>query len=254
MFRAIIVDDEPNAVSSLRTVLKWYCEEDVEVVGDANDLSAGWSLIQAEKPDLAFLDIEVGKENGFMLLEKIRKFDIDIHVIFTTAHTGYAINAIRKEAFDYLLKPVDGGDLQTTIARLKEKTASIEATNPAKEGNSGNKGEGGNNSPEASLSLPMQDQVLIVPFADIVRCESDRNYTRFFLADGSNHLISKNLGSFQDTLSRNNFFRSHKSHFINLSHLKSYIRPDGGYLLMKDGSQVPLSRGQRPILFELLGI
>lgn len=241
MFRTFIVDDEARAINTLRTVLQWYCEGDVEVIGEANSPSTAWPQILELKPDLVFLDVEMKSENGFMLLEKIRREKLPIEVIFTTGHTDYAIDAIRKEAFDYLLKPVDGGDLKASVDRLKLKSTSPVEVQPSPTNS-------------VTLSLPMQDQVLVVPLEDIVRCASDRNYTRFFLADGSRHLISKNLGTFQEFLTQNGFFRTHKSHLINLHHLKSYLRQDGGQVLMKDGSEVPLARAQRTAFFEIIGI
>lgn len=245
MIKTIIVDDEPKAVQSLRTVLQWYCEEDIEVVGDANDISSGLKLLAELEPELVFLDVEIGKENGFMLLEKIRKMEREVFVIFTTGHSEYAINAIRKEAFDYLLKPVDPEDLQASVKRLKERME----MSPAPEGRDSAKVAG-----EATLSLPMQDQVRVCKLAEIVRCESERNYTRFYLADGTALLVSRHLGSYEELLTANNFFRPHKSHLVNLAFLKSYVRQDGGYLLMQDGAQVPLARAQRAAMFELLGI
>lgn len=242
MFRTFIVDDEDRAINSLKTILKWYCEDDVEVIGQANSPSTAWPQILEIKPDLIFLDVEMKSENGFMLLERIRREELPIDVIFTTGHSEYAIDAIRKDAFDYLLKPVDGEDLKAAVDRLKSKKVTPLDPPPAVPTN------------KPSLSLPMQDQVLVVPLEDIIRCSSDRNYTRFFLVDGSRHLISKNLGTFQEFLTENGFFRTHKSHLINLAHLKSYLRQDGGQILMSDGSEVPLARAQRSAFFEILGI
>lgn len=243
MIRAILVDDDPKAISSLSTLLKWYCEDEVEIVGHANDLSTAQNLTQEIQPDLVFLDIDLGQENGFMLLEKIKKSDWNVSVIFTTGHSEYVINALRNEAFDYLLKPIDPDDLKDSVRRLKEKLAQ---GTPPKENNS---------SPAESLfTLQMQDQVRIFRYEEIIRCESDRNYTRFFLATGNSLMVSRTLGSFEQQLSQHNFFRSHKSHMVNLGHLKSYVRQDGGHLLMSDGTRVPLGRNHRSTLFELLGL
>jgi len=240
MLRAILVDDDPKAIKNLSTLLKWYCEEDVEIIGQAMTLEDAHQTAESLKPDLVFLDIDLGQESGFMLLEKIKKAGWDMEVIFTTGHSEYAINALRKEAFDYLLKPVDPGDLQDSIRRLKEKRAAAPTANSS--------------SAEPRFSLQMQDQVRIFRYEEIIRCESDRNYTRFFLNSGNTLMVSRTLGSFEAQLSRHNFFRSHKSHIVNLGHLKSYVRQDGGYLLMSDGAQVPLGRNHRSTLFELLGL
>lgn len=242
MIRAIIVDDEPAAAGSLRTNLDWYCEGMVELLGEARSLTEALVLIEEKKPELVFLDIDLGEGNGFMLLEKIRRDGLDIEVIFTTGHNEFAIQAIKKEAFDYLLKPVDPDELRETVQRLQEKLAA-----PAAETK-----ETADIGP--SLALPMQDQVLVCKLDELVRCESERNYTRFHISDRHPVLVARTLGHYEAYLLQHNFFRSHKSHIINLGHLKSYVRQDGGYLLMADGSQVPVSRHRRTELFTLLGI
>ena len=242
MIRAIIVDDEAAAAGSMKTNLEWYCEDMVELVGEARNLKDGLALVHEVKPDLVFLDIDLGEGNGFMHLEKIRRDGLDIQVIFTTGHNEYAIQAIKKEAFDYLLKPVDPDELRETVLRLKEKLSA-----PAPEVK-----ETADIGP--SLALPMQDQVLVCKLVELIRCESERNYTRFYIADRHPVLVARTLGHYADFLLQHNFFRSHKSHIVNLSHLKSYVRQDGGYLLMADGSQVPVSRHRRTELFALLGI
>lgn len=241
MIKAIIVDDEPAAAGSLKTNIEWYCEDVVEVIDEARNLQQGMELIKKLKPDLVFLDIDLGEGNGFMLLEKIRRDGLDIAVIFTTGHNEYAIQAIKKEAFDYLLKPVDPDELRETVVRLQEKLT--QASN------------GSEAAPiEKSLALPMQDQVLVCKLENLIRCESERNYTRFYLNNRNPVLVARTLGHYEDFLLQNNFFRSHKSHIINLAHLKSYVRQDGGYLLMTDDSQVPVSRHRRTELFNVLGI
>lgn len=242
MIRAIIVDDEAAAAQSLKTDLKWYCEDLVELLGEARNLADGIQLITDLKPELVFLDIDMGQENGFMLLDRIRRQELDIEVIFTTGHNEFAINAIRKQAFDYLLKPVDPDLLREALVRLEKHLGEKKQSEDHKGGL------------DASIALPMQDQVLVCPLVDLVRCESERNYTRFYILDRSPVLVSRTLGYYEETLLANNFFRPHKSHIINLRHLSSYVRQDGGYLLMKDGSQVPLSRHKRASLFGILGI
>lgn len=239
MIRCILVDDEASAIENLERTLQWYCEDDVQVMGNANNLTDAQSLIKDLQPDLIFLDVDLGKENGFMLFEKIRKMASKIFVIFTTGHSEYAITAFRQEAFDYLLKPVDPSDLQSAIARLKVK---LSASPSSKETVADN----------TTLSLPMQDQIYVCKIGEIVRCESESNYTRFYLQDGSKLLVSKNLGSFEEKLLPHRFFRPHKSHLINLAYLKSYVRTEGGFILMKDESQVPLARNQRSVFFEIL--
>lgn len=238
MIQAIVVDDEPKAIASMLKVLKWYCEDTISVVGEANDLQSGLELIRTHRPQLVFLDIDMGEENGFMLLEKIKSQGWEIEVIFTTGHSDFVVEALRKDAFDYLNKPIDPDELQAAIKKLMQRLDATET--PPSKGN--------------LFAIPMHDQVRLIDLSEIIRCESDRNYTQFFLVDGAKLTSSRHLGHFEPQLSSDQFFRPHKSHLINLSHLRSYQRQDGGYLLMKDGAEIPLARGQRAALFMILGI
>lgn len=257
MIRCIQVDDEMAAIENLGRVLEWYCQDEVEVIGTATDLLSAWSLVQELKPELVFLDVEMGKENGLMLLDRISKMEHRPYVIFTTGHPDYAIKALKQEAFDYLLKPIDPIELQQSISRLQVKMKEREAhrSNVDSSVEQGAGVEIAQPVPgEPSINLPMQNEVLVCRIADIIRCESASNYTRFFLKDGEKLLISRNLGSFENQLIPHGFYRSHKSHLINLAHLKSYVRTEGGYILMQDGAQIPLARNQRQEFFTLLGI
>lgn len=244
MIRAVIIDDERKAIDSLRTDLGWYCSQDVEIVGDAQNLREGLELLQQTQPQLLFLDVEIGQENGFMLLQRLKDLDLQIQVIFTTAHSGYTLQALRGKAFDYLLKPIDPDDLRAAVQRLKQTLAEASPSTT----------HNGQPPRPTTIALPLQDQIRICKLADIVRCESESNYTRFFFTDKSALLISKNLGSFEGQLLENGFFRSHKSHIINLQHVSGYMRQDGGAVKMMDGSEVPVARNSRPRLFELLGM
>ncbi|MCB9232026.1 MAG: response regulator transcription factor [Bacteroidia bacterium] len=237
MIKCIIVDDEVAAIENLQRIIQWYFEPDLQVLGFAHTLQDAVSLISSNPPDLLFLDVEMGQETGFMLLEKIRQTHPNLQVIFITAHMKYAIPALRKEAFDFLLKPVDPEDLKRAIERLKTKTAHPTHSPVA-----------------ATLTLPMQNEVIVCRMDEISRCESEGNYTHVHLVKGGSLLVSKNLGSLEEKLIPNHFFRCHKSHLINLNELKSYVRTEGGYILMKDGSQIPLGRQYRAAFFELLGI
>lgn len=241
MINCIVVDDEPAAIENLTRVLKWYCEGDVEVKGTANKLDDALLLLEDVQPDLIFLDVEMGDENGFMLLEKLRKDGNPVVVIFTTGHSEYAIPAMRNEAFDYLLKPVNPDDLKDSISRLKAKIE--QQSNPGAQGTD-----------SSILFLSVQDQVIACNIVDIVRAESESNYTSFYFVDGKKLMVAKTLGSFEDKLLPHRFFRPHKSHLINLNQLKSYVRTEGGYILMKDDSHVPLARNKRSSFFEFMGI
>ncbi len=246
MIRAIIVEDEKKSRETLQGLLKRYCKN-VEVLDEADGYRQGIEKIKQHKPDVVFLDIQMPDGSGFRLLEEIEK--IDFEIIFTTAFDHYAIKAIKYSALDYLLKPIDPEELVNSIKKVELK----------KSGSHINKHIrvllDNIRTPESEsqkIVLSTSDKIHIIEVSRIVRCESDNYYTNFFLNDGKKILISKTLKENEELLSGHNFIRPHKSHLINLDYVKSFNRDEGGYILMKDGSKVPVSRRKREQILEVL--
>ncbi|MEM9686045.1 MAG: LytTR family DNA-binding domain-containing protein, partial [Bacteroidota bacterium] len=233
---AIIVDDEKKGREILHKLIKDYCPE-ISVQALAANADQAYELIKKHKPDILFLDIEMPGGDGFYLLEKFQT--IPFQVIFTTAYDNYAIQAIKHQAFDYLLKPIDIDELKATIANVK-KSVESRAVSPTH-----------SVTPEfrqqltGRIALPVQDGVIYLIVADILRIESDGSYSVFYTSNGKKHIVSKNLKVYEDLLPATVFFRVHKSHLINMRKVKKYLRTDGYFAEMEDNSIVEISRRKK---------
>lgn len=247
--KAIIIDDEPDCVRLLALQLKMYCPQ-VEIVGEYTSSEEGLRGIKRLMPDLVFLDIEMPKLNGFQLLETIG--EIDFAVVFVTAYDKFAVKAFKFSAIDYLLKPTDAKDLQVAVQKVERRQrvdtrqldllkqhlhASVFPSKPFPE----------------KIALPHQDGVVFVELKNILYCEADDNYTRFFLVNGHKHLISKTLREIQETLEERNFLRISRQHLINLDHIAKFMKGEGSYVVMTDGQSLTVARSQKEKLIERFG-
>ena len=243
---AILIDDEPNATEALTNMLRMTAP-DVTVVAVANDPQQGLEKIRELQPDLLFLDIQMPHMTGFELLEKLGKFNCS--VIFTTAYDQYALQAFKVSAADYLLKPIDLDELEAAVEKARERKMATQPDFSAFERLFRQVQK-----PEAQrLALPTSDGLIFVPVINIVRLQSDSNYTTFYLESKEKIVVSRTLGEYEDQLDKQNFCRIHHSHMINLSHLRRYIKTDGGYAEMSDGSRVEISRRKRDDFVAKLG-
>jgi two-component system, LytTR family, response regulator len=251
MIKALIIDDVEKARIALRSDIKIYCPE-IEIIGEADGVGTGVSLIKTVSPDVVFLDIKMSDGSGFDLIEKLRKEGIiNFQIIFTTAYDEYAIKAFKFSATDYLLKPVDHEDLIQAVKKIKKDNKqefikeNLEVLLESMKGmKTSNK----------RIALNSIDKVQVVNVDDIIQCESQRNYTLFYLINKQQILVTRTLKEFEDMLEGNNFLRVHHSHLINLKHLKEYVKTDGGYAVMSDGSQIPVSVRKRDQLLKYFGL
>ena len=243
---AIIVDDEQHCRDALSGILQRKHPE-IELLGMATNVPDGIDLYGKVKPKLLFLDIEMGKQTGFDLLQAIGPDRP--HVIFTTAHEGYAVKAIRFSALDYLLKPVDPDELDLAIGKVQQATRIPQdpAQFMALLKNIAN--------PQAAdrrIALPVAEGLEMVDTANITYCESDSNYTIVHQKDKKKLLISRTLKEFEDLLDPAQFVRVHHSYLINVKHVTRYIRGEGGEVIMSDGTNVAVSRRKKQELMESL--
>lgn len=247
MINAVIIEDIAQARAALRTDIEDYCPQ-VRLIGEAEGVKTGVELIGKMKPDLVFLDIQMNDGTGFDLLEQTK--GQNFKVIFTTAFDEYAIRAFKFSAVDYLLKPVDPDELKSAVEKIDEAEAgqSQDANYDLLMENIREI----HKTTVKKIALNTQDRVHIVPINQIVRCESHSNYTLFYLADGKQILVTRTLKEFDELLGAYNFVRVHHSHLMNLDFLKEYVKSDGGYALMNDGSQVPVSARKKEILLKRL--
>ncbi|HRQ49021.1 MAG TPA: LytTR family DNA-binding domain-containing protein, partial [Agriterribacter sp.] len=211
-----------------------------------NTAEKGIAAINQFRPDLVFLDIEMPNMNGFDMLEKFDELFFD--VVFITAYHQFAIKAFRYSALNYLLKPVDPDDLVKTIHRIEKRKSS-----PLKEQMDllMETVRSSSNQTIPRIALTTSDGLLFVNTADIIFCESDSNYTRVALKDKKKILVSKTLKEIDDTLSGKDFYRIHNSFLINLNHINKYVRGDGGYVVMDDGTPISISRTRKQEFVEL---
>jgi len=239
---AVIIDDIQLAIDSLAADITDCCP-DINIVGTANSVVSGAKLLKEMKPELLFLDIEMPDGTGFDLLDLIE--DHTYHVIFTTGSKEYAIKAFQYAAVDYLLKPVDADLLVAAVSKVGS-TLPFNRTQ--------NKIIQDQLKPEkrSHITLNTQEEIRVVHLLDIIRCESMDNYTRFILIDGTKVLVSKTLKSFEIELPDEDFFRSHQSHLVAINQITSYIKMEGGYLLMSNGDHVPVSVRKKPMVIDLL--
>ncbi|WNJ16835.1 LytTR family DNA-binding domain-containing protein [Pontibacter sp. G13] len=238
MLKAVIVEDEKNSQELLKEMVTEYCEG-VEIIDIAGNVRNGVDALNSYKPDLVFLDIELPDGDGFQVLEKTEHSNFE--VIFTTAYDQYAMKAFKFSATDYLLKPVDIDELQDAVARVVEKRTSDEPVDQSEKIAALIENIRSMNKPLKRIVLPTTHGFTVVNPDDILRCESDRNYTFIFLTDKRRILVSRTIKEYDEMLRDYNFFRIHQSHLINLKYLKNYTRGRGGYVELTDGSQLDVS-------------
>lgn len=229
----LIVDDMPHAIANLKAELEDNHPE-INIVSTASGVMAAAKKIKIYNPQLIFLDIHMGDGDGFDLLEMIETEDIK--VIFTTASKDHAIKAFQYAASDYLLKPVDAELLSKALEKIQ---------------NSFNEKVGTNESKDSWITLNTQEEMRFVRIEDIIRLESMGNYTTFYLVDSSKILVTKTMKEFENLI-EHNYLRVHQSHMVNKSYVKSYVKTEGGYLLMNDYSRVPVSVRKKAFVIESL--
>lgn len=236
--KSIIIDDEPHNLENLNRLLEKNCPN-VQVIGMASSADEGLELIVKERPDLVFLDIEMPIKSGFDLLQSIT--NISFEIIFITAYSQYALQAIKTCALDYLMKPVAISELKVAVTKVSKLVEKKRENFKLKALVDNLKNI---NLPQ-KIALPTAEELHFVTINDIVRCKGENNYTMFFLANGNSVLVSRTLKEWDDLLSAHQFIRTHQSHLINSLHVKSYVKKDGGYILMNDGSMVSVSKNKK---------
>ncbi len=239
---AIIIDDLQDSRDLLKQDLLDYCPH-VNIIGEADGVVSGLKVIKQLNPELVFLDINMNDGSGFDLLEIINEPSFSI--IFTTASDLYAIKAFKFSAVDYLLKPIDIDDLIAAVNKLENNTAATKDNYELLKNNLETK-------EIERIALHTQEKIHICPIADIIRCESSVNYTTFYFKDGSKKMITKTLKYFDQILTGSGFFRVHQSHLINSDFIKEYVKLDGGYLVMKDGTNIPISNRKKAEVVKLI--
>lgn len=238
MLNCILVEDEQQSIEMLLTMLKEQFDDSVRVMASCKTVEAAIVAIQEHKPELLFLDVQIGSQTGFDLLRRLE--DKNMKVIFITAYEKYAIQAFKFSAIDYLLKPVSAADLRYAVSKvlnLKYETDSYKKIETLLKNIYGKD--------RKKLCIPDMNGFTIVDVNDIIRCESHINYTTIHLQKGNSITVAKGLKEFEKMLSDFNFFRIHNSHLVNLAHIKSYNRVKGGVVQLANGEEIEVSVRRR---------
>lgn len=245
MIATIIVDDERHSCEALQILINDCCPQ-LSLAAVCYSGEEALNKIQLLKPQLVFLDIEMPNMNGFQLLEQLPKIDFDL--IFTTSYDQYAIKAIKFSALDYLLKPVDREELGKAVQKVVKKINNtipqqleilLQKINQP-------------SIPVQRIALPTMQGLELVPINSIISCSSNSNYTEYILTDKRRILVSRTLKETEEMLEGYAFMRVHHSHIVNLNEITKYIKGEGGYIIMTDGSTVDVSRSRKEALMQRL--
>ena len=250
MITAILIDDDSNLRDGMRKLLAFYAP-DIQIIGEAEDVEKGVAVMDKLKPQVVFLDIQLNDGTGFDVLEQIasKNGKTTSHIVFITAHEEYAIKAFRFSALDFLLKPVDPDELEIVVGKIRtvlEKNDSYAHIDLLLE-NIRKKVDN-----FKRIALTTSEGIHLFEVSDIIRCVGEDNYTTFYIKNNKPVIISKTLKEYEDLLSEYGFERIHQSHLINLAYLKSYVKKDGGYIVMADNTQLPISQRKKERLQELI--
>ncbi|MET3113635.1 two-component system LytT family response regulator [Pedobacter sp. CG_S7] len=241
VLNAIIVDDEEFARSSLYFLLQENCEN-IQISGIAKSVTEARKLLAENKIDLIFLDIAMPGENGFELIPAA--VQNNAHVVFTTAYDQYALKAIKANALDYLLKPIDIDELKETVIKatkyIGQNKLSAQQMNSQLTQLAENLAD---RSEIRKLNLPNgQGGYTLVNFNQIIHVEADSNYSVFHLSGMEKITVAKVLKEYEEILPENKFVRVHKSSIINLDYLKEYNSKNGLEVVLKSGVKIAVSR------------
>ena len=233
----IIMDDESRNVQLLKKLMAAYCPQ-VQVLATESDAAKGLAMIKELQPQLLFLDIEMPHINGFEMLKQLEP--VNFEVIFVTAYSHYAVEAFEHHAIGYLTKPINTEKLVAAVnaaaERIEQKAFSknlfslIESsTKPVA-------------ATAQKIPLSTTNGLVFVKLADIMYCESNGNYTSFFLVNESKPiLVSRQLGEYEKLLPDSDFTRIHDKYIINLSFIKEYIKGSGGDVVLENGKELPVA-------------
>lgn len=244
MIRTIIVDDEVTARAALKSELAQYCPQ-LNIIAECSGMSMAVETINNLKPELVFLDIQLGDGTGFGVLEQLEWKNCK--VIFVTAYDEYAVKAFKVNATDYLLKPIDPGELTTAVKKA------LQNNQPAPDYAAlGAMAENRTSTLNEKIAIPQTKNIVICNRGDIIRIEALQGYSRIFLSTGEKILSSRLLKDFEELLHPHGFERVHHSYLVNLAHIRKFSTADGITLMMSDGESIPVSQRKKTSLLKLL--
>tara|TARA_R110002126_G_scaffold3457_23_gene19722 strand:- start:856 stop:1590 length:735 start_codon:yes stop_codon:yes gene_type:complete len=244
MLEAVLVDDEIKALQSLSWELTNFSDE-IKVVASFTDPFEALKYLEQNPPDCLFLDIEMPTMDGFQFIQKLHNKEFP--VVITTAYNQYAIKALKNEAIDYLLKPIDTDDLNATIAKIKK----FNSKNYTAEKLEKILLKFNSDSLQKKITINTDGKLLFLQSDEILFAESDGNYSTLFLSDGQKILLTKKLKEVNQILPKDTFFRIHNSYIINLNKIKEFLKTDG-YVILQSNHKIPVSRQKKSDFLDLI--
>ncbi|MCD6347531.1 MAG: response regulator transcription factor [Bacteroidales bacterium] len=245
MIKTVIIDDNPEIRDLHRLLLQRYFP-DIKVEGVAGAVETGVKLIKSANPQLVFLDIELKDGTGFQILQQIKPYDFAL--IFITAFNDFAIQAIKFSALDYILKPVNEFEFKQAVERalssLESQKTNQQITNFFEHYM--------HHTQAKRIVLKTAQDIHLVDIADIAYCQSDNTYTSFYLVSGQRIVVSTPLKNYDDLLGDYQFFRPHQSFIVNLNQVARIDKSDGGFMVLKDGTEIPVSQRRKAGLMQIL--
>lgn len=251
MLKALIIEDEVKYLKVFKEMLERWCP-DVEVTGQGGDMRTAEQLILNGNPDIVFLDIELSDGNTFDLLKQLEgkmgkeRFN-KLSIIFITAYNQFAIKAFRFSAVDYLLKPILKEELVEAVQKVRDRQQSLD-----KNASNSLLLENVTAKTNKKICLSTVSESRICDVSDIIRCESEHNYTTFFFKSEKPLMVSKTLKEYEDLLKEYGFERVHQSHLINSRYIRSFIKKENGFIQLSDDTIVPVSRRKKDLVIELI--
>ena len=246
IIKAVIIDDEPGMQAVNARLLAEYFP-DINLIGKAESIESGYALIKSQTPDLVLLDIELADGTGFELLQKLQPYTFK--VVFITGFDAFAIQAFKYSALDYLLKPVCQNDFQDAIRRAVALIENNESASPQLEVLMQAINQ---QMHHKKLVLKTTESLHIIEIDTIYFCKSDNSYTTFYFEDEVKILVSKSLKEYESLLAHHGFFRAHQSYLVNLNHISKVDKSDGGFIIMNNKREIPISSRQMKRLVNLL--
>jgi two-component system LytT family response regulator len=244
MVRVVIIDDEKSSRETIKFLLTDYFPE-VTVSAEAESVDDAVKIIEEQNPELVFLDIEIKGGTGLHVLQRLKKRDFKL--IFITAFNDFAIKAIKFSAIDYILKPINEFEFKNGVERAIFEIGKINNSSQTDTLFANQE-----STKERKLVLRTSQEIHIVNISEIVHCVSDNAYTTFRLNTGEKIVVSKGIGEYADLLAGFGFLRPHQSHLVNINYIKKLDKSDGGFLILKDKTQIPVSSRQKQQLIDLL--
>lgn len=251
VINAVIIDDVNDNIEIIRSIIERHCSEKIKIVGVASNLDEGIFIVNKLKPELIFLDIVLGEDSGFTLLDVIDNYYYKL--VFVTSFNNYAIKAIKYSALDYLLKPISTHDLLQTVNKVYKSISDNIFTNKTEVKSFVAEYFSDQAVRTNFLAIASDKSTNIIKKEDIIFCKSYGAYTKFFLVDETEVLSSINLGEYEKMLGKS-FYRSHRKYILNLTYVERIYNNFGVYCEMINGMSIPVSIRKKKTIFQIFGL